>query len=190
MDTQPIVKYLSGITQLSSGLIKEIEAGTKKELYKNRQVIQAQGLPETRAWFIEKGIARSYIYDNKGMELTMRFWGKGEFIFSNGALLNIPSLLYIEMLDDSELHSIPYQQVLQLLKTFPETARLVSTIVNEGLKKDLDRYLLFALTPEKRYLKLREENPEVFQRSPLRIIASFLHISRESLSRIINRESK
>jgi hypothetical protein len=33
---------------------------TEKRIH---QVIQAQGLPETRAWYIEKGFARSYIYD-------------------------------------------------------------------------------------------------------------------------------
>ena len=51
-------------------------------------------------------------------------------------------------------------------------------------KKQSEQINLLTLTPTERYLKLIKEKPMIFQRTPLKVIASYLGIAPESLSRI------
>jgi CRP-like cAMP-binding protein len=188
MDSKPIINFLSGITDLSPGFIREAVKDSKEEFYKHHQVIQAKGQPENRLWYISRGFARSYFYDDEGEEHTIKFWNEGEVIFSYSGFWNMPSMEYIEILESSELNSIYYDHLAQLLDGYPETKILIKFIIQRHLQKEYQRQLLSSLPAEKRYLKLRKESPHIFKKAPLRIIASYLHMSRVSLSRIINRE--
>ncbi|MGN4146230.1 hypothetical protein [Flavobacterium johnsoniae] len=55
------------------------------------------------------------------------------------------------------------------------------------IQKQQQQIDLLTLTPQDRYLKLIESRPEIFQRTPLKIIASYLGLTAESLSRIRKR---
>jgi CRP-like cAMP-binding protein len=190
MDTKPIIDFLSGITGLSSGFIMEAVKDVKLEFYKHHQVIQAQGQPENRLWYLNSGFARSYFYDEEGQEHTTRFWNEGEVIFSYAGFWNMPSMEYIEILESSELSSMEYGHLQQCMDRYPETKVLIRFIIRKYLQKEYQRHLLCSMPPEKRYLKLRKESPHIFKKAPLRIIASYLHMSRVSLSRIINRRPR
>ena len=190
MDAKPIINFLSRITDLSPGFIEESMQGLREEFYKHHQVIQAIGQPENRLWYLSSGFARSYFYDDEGQDHTIKFWNEGEMIFSCTGFWNIPSMEYIEILENSELNSIHYDNLSQLLNKYPETKILVKFIIQKHLQKEYQWHLLSSLPAEKRYLKLRNESPYIFKKAPLRLIASYLHMSRVSLSRIINREQR
>ena len=130
MDSKPIINFLSGITNLSPDFIKESVRGLKQEFYKHHQIIQAQGQPESRFWYLSSGFARSYFYDDEGEEHTIKFWNEGEMIFSHSGFWNMPSMEYIEILEHSELNSIYYDYLNQLLDKYPETKVLVKFIDN------------------------------------------------------------
>ena len=62
----------------------------------------------------------------------------------------------------------------------------IGKVISEELfiKKQTEQIGLLTLTPTQRYQKLVEEKPKILQRTPLKIIASYLGVLPESLSRI------
>ncbi|BAV07100.1 cAMP-binding domain of CRP or a regulatory subunit of cAMP-dependent protein kinases [Filimonas lacunae] len=58
------------------------------------------------------------------------------------------------------------------------------------IRKQTEQIKLLTLSPQERYLQLLQEKPEVLQRTPLKIVASFLGLTAESVSRIRKRIGK
>jgi CRP-like cAMP-binding protein len=189
MPTERIIEFLSGITLLSDRFVKETMADLKQENYKSHQIIQAKDQPETRIWFLKSGFARSYFYDEKGNEHTTRFWQENEIIFSFSGVWNLPAMEYVEILVDAELNPISYQQLYEFINKFPEINILIKFVIKRALQQKYTRHALCSLQAEKRYRQLRRDSPEVFKNAPLRIIASYLNMTRESLSRIISKKN-
>lgn len=102
-----------------------------------------------------------------------------------------PSRMYIQALEDTEVIDISYDAAQYLYRHVPEA---------EKLGRLLAEYLFILLsnrnssllldTPEERYKKLVAQRPYLFQRVPKYMIASYLGITPEVLSRIRARLSK
>jgi CRP-like cAMP-binding protein len=188
MSAESLIDHLSKLTDLSPGFIVKLKASLTEERYRSRQVIQAGGQTANRLWYLKYGLARSYFYDEQGDQHTLSFWNADEFIFSYAGFLKEPSKEYIEVLAESELYSCTYVNLAELTHDFPETSKIVGVINRQFLQKDYKRSLLHTLRTKERYHLFRKENPQVFSWVPLWIIASYLHMTRENLSRIISEE--
>jgi CRP-like cAMP-binding protein len=187
MDTEPVIELLKSVTDLSTGFIHELKAGILIEHYKAHQIILAEGQVENRLWFLQNGLVRSYFYDVHGVEHTLRFWVSGEIIFSYAGFWKQPSTAYLEILEDSTLISYTYDN-LEVLKTkHKEIFIIISTIVRRFHQQEDRRTQLYNHSAEERYLQLRKENPALFRTVPIKIIASYLHMSRETLTRLIGK---
>jgi CRP-like cAMP-binding protein len=137
------------------------------------------------AAFIVKGAMRQYSVDDKGSEHIVRlsienWWAvdRESFVMLTPSIYNIDAwedtdVLMITKADSNHLNSIP--------------------ALNE-MSKRLDENHVFAyqkrlnaaisMTAEQRYLNLENTYPEFLQRFPQHIIASYLGITKETLSRI------
>jgi CRP-like cAMP-binding protein len=188
MDTEPLFRFLAAITQLSAAFVAELTAGLQQEVYKPRQIILAGGQADNRLWYLESGFARSYYYDDDGREHTLRFWNEKDVIFSYAGFWNEPSGEYLEILEPSFLYSFSYISLHQLLVHYPEALIIVSTVVLRYQARESFRKRLYTLNAEERYLQLRKDSPFIFKKAPLKMIASYLNMSRENLSRIISKE--
>ncbi len=91
-------------------------------------------------------------------------------------------------LEDAEIWSVPYSYMQVLYSEFSSSVQ-VARFVAETLFicKQEEQIDLLTLTPEERYTKLLRLRPNVLQRTPLKIIASYLGITPESLSRLRKR---
>jgi CRP-like cAMP-binding protein len=188
MDTERVIQFLTAITDLSAAFIREIELGLQHEFYKSHQIIHAGGQIENRLWYLKSGVARSYIYDENGHEHTIRFWNKDEIIFSYAGFWKKPSPEYIEVIRESNLYSFTYENLELLNVNYRETSVIIRAIVWRYHQQEYKRNKLYALSTEERYRQFRKEHAHIFQSVSLRIIASYLHMSRENLSRIISKE--
>lgn len=188
MDTDSFFYLLSNFASLSEAFMADAKALLRQEFYKNHQVILGQGNAIHKLWFLRSGFARAYFYDEDGQEHTVKFWRAPEMIFSSTGFYDIPSMEYIEILDDAELLTITYDQLNGLMQRHEEPLALITHFIQVELRKGFDRHRICSLPAEKRYRQFRRDHPEVFKKAPLRIIASYLHMTRESLSRIISRE--
>lgn len=136
--------------------------------------------------FVEKGLLRSYTMDEKGAEHILQFalegWWMGDlYSFFTGE----PSSYYIEALEDCELLMITKPSWDLLLEKVPALERYFRILVQNNLITTQRRLMCsFSVTAGDKYQNLVESFPDILQRVPQHMIASYLGITRETLSRI------
>ncbi|MES2652077.1 MAG: Crp/Fnr family transcriptional regulator [Bacteroidota bacterium] len=138
--------------------------------------------------FVNKGLVRFYFMKD-GKEHVSDFKLTGEWISNYGSFLSKEkSLFYIDAMEDTELYLLSYsdiQKMYDLGKTYERIGRLM---VEQVFLRTINRHVSMLIhNPEERYVKLLEEKPYLFERVPLKQIASMLGIEPESLSRIRKR---
>jgi len=173
--------------ELSSGFVESLEAALRQEFYKPHQIIEAAGNIENRLFYIEYGFARHYFYDQLGEEHTVRFWEPGSIIFSYEGYYRVSSYFYLEIMAESKFSSLSYDKLNELERTFPETRLLIRHFLLEFQKQDFEKQQLVSLPPEERFRYLRKNKNYLFSKLNSKIIASYLQLSRKSLSRYMSK---
>ncbi|MEN9829220.1 MAG: hypothetical protein RJA11_1836 [Bacteroidota bacterium] len=136
------------------------------------------------AYFVIKGAVRSY-YLKDGVEVNTWFALENEMVGSLQNFKNHPSRTTIELVENSSLISINLKQIKPLMLSNVQIANFINAIIEEyALFLEDKVYFSQMMSSMDKYLVLLEQDPQLFQRIPLTYIASFLGISRETLSRL------
>lgn len=135
-------------------------------------------------YLIIQGAARSY-YNHHGIEVNTWFAFEDEVAGSLRNFNDQPSRESIELLEDSQLIAFHIPGLKAAMGEHVEVAQFVYRALLEYTLFLEDRiYLTHLRSAAERYEALQHHEPEIFQRVPLTYIASFLGISRETLSRL------
>lgn len=133
----------------------------------------------------------AHFVPNDGKDICINIYYEGE-IFSDylSFLSQNPTVIKTECIEDTVLWSLRFNDLQRLYEKSSQSL-LIGKAISDFMfiKKQSEQINLLTLTPTERYLKLIQERPAVFQRTPLKIIASYLGITPESLSRIRKRVS-
>lgn len=149
---------------------------------KKGEVLLKSGDTVTSGFYVMSGCLRSYVVDSKGKEHTYQFAPEGWLISDLEVFKNKQkAFLTIEAIEDSE--------VKRLLFDFdannPDFAKLAMGKMQNRLYALQHRIIqLLSYTAEERYLEFIKTYPDLFSRVPLKMIASYLGITPEGLSRI------
>lgn len=156
-----------------------------KKINKNDYFISQGQIPRKMA-FVCKGLFRYvYIHPN-GNEFTKSIITENSFISSYSAMIHDnPSYFFIEALEESDILEIDYQNWLELKEKNPFWTAFLLKIIETGfcIKEKRERELLL-LDAEERYEIFINDFPELENRVSQQIVASYLGIKPESLSRI------
>jgi CRP-like cAMP-binding protein len=143
-----------------------------------------------RIYFIEQGVIRGFYLkaggQGDGRDVTSWFMREQDFIVSILSFYTRqPAHEYIELLEDSIVWSITYAQLQQLYRDFPEFNAIGRLLTEKYyvLSERRTQNLRMQTAPE-RYQQLLTDFPAIFQRVPLKYIASHLGISPETVSRL------
>ena len=188
MENEELFKLLAGKYPLRLELKEKLSEMIKREYYSKSQIILKPGQIATRAWFIEKGAAMGVIFREE-KKVPFWFWNEGELMVSLNSFFNqVPSESYIELLEPSVLLSISFENVSEIMKTYPESHEYIRKIMHEYQRMSEKRILEFAAySPEEHYLHLMKDCPAIFRKASVESIAAYLGISRKTLNRIRNR---
>lgn len=158
---------------------------TPKKLRKRQYLLQ-EGDVSKYVVFVEKGMLRSYTIDEKGNEHIMQFAFEGWWISDHYSFLTgEPSGYNIDALEDSELLLLSRQAEEQLLEKIPKFERYFRILLQNNVIATQRRLMgSLSQTAEKRYTDLIDSCPTIPQRVPQHMMASFLGITPETLSRI------
>lgn len=161
---------------------RTVEAGT---------VLLAEGEVARNTFMIEQGCLR-VAFMHKGRDITCQFFFEGEGVSSFESFqFGTPSLVRIEAVERSVLWTISRQNLDRLLREIPELQRVANDHVLRRMAYYMRQLLSFLRdTPAERYALLLKERPQVVQRVPQYLIASYLGITPVSLSRIRGRSRK
>lgn len=190
MTIPSLVDFLASLADPSSELLAELNTLIRQEFYHNHQVFQGAGQVENRLWYLPQGLVRAYYFDVSGKEHTLHFFLGGEVIFSWQGVFQEPADYYLEALEPTHLVAINYTTVESLRTRFPEFKVMANTIVRRRLLQDHFYSRLMTWSAEERYRQFRKVNPVIFQRVSVRLIATYLNMTRENLSKLISHDHR
>lgn len=153
---------------------------------RKRQFLLQEGDVSSRLAFIEKGALYSYSTDKKGNQHVLQFGFEGWWISDlNSFITKEPSSLNIEVLEDAELLLLDEAQYKILLKELPGFETYLRSLFQNALV-NLQRRIenTLGLTAEEKYARFLNHYPHCLNRVPQHLIASYLGVSPETLSRV------
>jgi CRP-like cAMP-binding protein len=158
---------------------------TPKKLRKKQYLLQAGDICKAIA-FVEKGTLRAYSTDEKGNEHIIQFalegWTIGDmYSFMTGE----PALYHIDALEDSELVLISksaQEEILARVPKYETYTRMQLTGAYMAMQKRLTS--MISLSVEERYKHFISVYPDIAQRVPQHMIASYMGLKPETLSRV------
>lgn len=146
----------------------------KELIVRKGEVLQRTGDLNTNVFLVKAGLLRSYSIDNQGKEHIFMF-APEEWLIADNSPKEIPCDLYIDALEDSV--------VLVLEKNLGEEKNQEKLIKRLGvLQKRI--IMLMSSSALERYDHFLETYPQIVQRVPQKMVASYLGITPEALSRV------
>lgn len=162
-----------------------IDIGLSSKTYKKGSVLQREGDSISKSFIVLKGLLRSYTIDEKGKEHIFMF-GPENWIVSDmeSQAFNKPAALFIDCLEDSEV--IPFNsndpRISNLNKEqLQDQFNLLSRRVGVLQRRVIN---LMSSTAIERYQSFVATYPELPNRVPQKMIASYLGITPEALSKL------
>ena len=186
-DSRKIVSYFAGLSDEAYDVFMNFVI--KKE-YPKGEILIEHGKKNEFIFFLISGSAKSYNFkDSKQICLWFAF--ESDCIATIRSLDDLISHETVELLEDSELIQIKLGDLMTLSNQFTSISSLMVQLLKEHiLFLEYKLNGLQFMTSEERYDKLIRDYPEVLQRVSLTDIASYLGISRETLSRIRRKITK
>lgn len=136
--------------------------------------------------FVKEGLFRYYYTSEEGVEYTKGFFDKNSSLSSYSAILqNRASYFTIQALEDSIIEVVSYDEFNKLFSLHPCWNEYLVTLLKKAyiVKEEREReFLLF--DAEQRYKAFLQRYPSIEKRVKQHLIASYLGIAPESLSRI------
>lgn len=186
LDLDPMPEELkNGL--IRTELIKYVNSQISTSHHSHRVLILTVGMIPDRIYFVQKGVVRGYRDDEKGREKTIFLWDDHSIMTDVDSFIHrTPSDIYIEVMPNSILTSISYQQLNSIFESFPYTRKFLTRLAlynNEYSHRSF--YNFSKPSAWERYLELLLRYPHVQQKVSKEIIASFLEVTPQYLSKMI-----
>lgn len=181
-----LAAYFSDKVNLTPQELELMETHCVYKVLKKKEYLLQEGEVCRFSAFVVSGCLRSYRLDDAGQEHTFKFVIKDWWITDNESYSNgTPAAFNIQALEDSALVILPKESFLFLLEAIPSLKPLVDKLQSNSYNASQQRiYKQISATPEARYQAFVAAYPDIFNRVPLHMVASYLGISRETLTRI------
>jgi CRP/FNR family cyclic AMP-dependent transcriptional regulator len=158
---------------------------TQKTIAKKENLLEQGQLCNFEAYVV-KGCFKVYFLDKNGNEIIISFpvedWWLGDMVSFHQYL---PSKLYIEALEKSEIFLIDAKDKEDLYQKFPKFERVFRLKIHRHLIAMQERlYFNYSLSAQERYDIFAGKYPQLLQRIPQLLIANYIGITPESLSRL------
>ena len=153
---------------------------------KKRQFIDQPGYVCQYRNYVEKGAFRSYFIDNEGKEHTVQIaiedWFVSDFY---SYITQTPATLYVEALEDSTIFQMTYKDIEGLCKEIHGLSEYFRISTERAFAFSRKRALSnLSMTAEERYLEILQRYPNIVLRVPQKVIASYLGMTPEFMSKI------
>lgn len=185
-------KYLQNKIALTDRDYDLIESVSLFKKFRKRQyLLQAGDVCRFNA-FVLKGFLRLYYLDDKGHEHIMQFAPENYWTGDRESMdSGLPSKYDIDAIEDSEILLLKKEDFDMLRKTVPA----FNEFVNDTLKKNVvvlqERiHASISLSADEKYNNFILKYPSISNRVPLHMVASYLGVSAETLSRVRSQSTK
>ncbi len=176
--------FLDNFSQgsLTPATLQELKAKIRTKQVAKGEILLRKGEKPGKNYFVKSGLLRSYTVDEKGKEHIFMFAPEGWIIGDIGLqIADKEAYLFVDAVENSEIEVIDKDVFLR------------TDLPGEEAIKKRDRriyvlqkriFMLLSATLQERYLDFVETYPDIVQRVPQRMIASYLGVTPEALSKI------
>lgn len=190
--TNSLKTFLSKSLHIDESEISPIIDACKTKTVNREDFLLREGEHSSYAFFVESGLLRQYAIDEKGKEHTISFAPENWFVTDReSTYFNQPSTFFIQALEDSTVVMINEDFFHTLTEKIPSFSDFNNKLLHNHIRhlQNMIHQLLGA-SAEERYLKFIEMYPNILLRVPQTMVASYLGITPESLSRVRKEISK
>jgi CRP-like cAMP-binding protein len=183
-----LINFFEKIHPLPGSLLEYLQSNIKEREFPRKTLLLKEGKTSKEIHFIVKGLARAFYFKND-TDITSRMMRENELILTVSSFFRQqPSLENIELVEDSILISLNHDQFQDIQKQFPPFNYITRIIMEHYyIVHEEHDYAMKMKTARDRYEQLLQTDPQIFQRLPLKHIASYLGMKPETLSRIRSR---
>ncbi len=183
---EALLNYVNRIVPLTPEEEKILLSRVRTRKYLKGQYMVQQGDVCTFSAFVFRGCSKTFYLDPEGNEHVIMFsiedwWTSDLASFST----QTPSDFNVQCLENTEVVLFPYETHELLLAEVPKLERFFRKIIERALVASQKRIVRNLSMPARdRYLYFRQQYPKIEQRVPQYLIASYLGITKEFLSKI------
>jgi len=179
-------KYLLNRAAFTASELQQIEAASTIRKLRKRQYLLQEGEVWTYNAFVTSGCLRTYTVDAKGAEHILNFavenWWTGD---RQSLTSGQPSSYNIDAIEDSTVVLIKDEQFKQLRQEIPTLHELVNDILHRSFLVSQNRiHAAISYSAEEKYRAFLQQYPAFALRIPQHMVASYLGMTTETLSRI------
>ncbi|MTI31269.1 Crp/Fnr family transcriptional regulator [Xanthovirga aplysinae] len=186
MEIHPLKAHIEEIVPITDEQFNYILSFFKLVKKRKHQFVVQEGDRVDKEFWVVKGCLKSYFFDDRGREHILQFAMENWWVTDYDAFTNqTNATISVDCLEDCELLYITYQDREKLSAEMHEMERFWAKKTKLGYVALQKRILsLLRNSAKERYDLLFQQYPQLFQRVPKKLLASYLGVSRETLSRL------
>lgn len=186
---QSLYHYISSKVNITDEEFEQVKKHHTPFNIKKKEFLLKKGEICTHGAFVCKGALRMYFINDKDEKVTLQFAIEDWWIGDRESFRHkTPSNYYIEAIETSELLLITAEGQQKSCDEIPAYRKLTNQIKEANAYATQKRLAaILTYTAEEKYKSFAAKYPEIIQRFPQHMIASYLGIQPETLSRLRNR---
>lgn len=183
---EKFAQYLRDRLAITDEQASEAVSCLKTKSIKKGQVLLQAGDLKSEAFFINSGLLRYFSIDEKGKEHIIQFAPENWMLSDRDtSVFNDAAVFYIDAIEDTEVVVVKKDFFPAIQPIVPEILQLNILMLHNSIRFMQKRInMLLSATAEERYLDFIKLYPNLTLRVPQWMIASYLGITPESLSRV------
>ncbi|PKQ46505.1 Crp/Fnr family transcriptional regulator [Confluentibacter flavum] len=186
MKIEPLLKYINKYVSLTH---EETDFLVSKVIYRKYlkgQYLVQQGDVCKFSCFVISGCTKTFYMDEEGQEHIMMFSIEDWWTSDMSSYINqTPADFNIQFLENTELIMFPYDVIEDVYQHIPKLERFFRQIIEKAFIASQKRIVRnLSMTAKDRYVYFRDQYPQIEQRIPQYMVASYLGITKEFLSKI------
>ena len=182
----PLIDYINRVVQLD-----QQEEQTLLKLLSFRKLLKGQFFLQQGdickfSGFVIKGCTKTFYVDDEGQEHVVMFSIEDWWTSDMGSFISQkPADFNVQCLENTELIYFSFEDQEQMLREIPKLERFFRIIIERAFVASQKRVVRnMSMSAKDRYLHFRHVYPKIEQRIPQYLIASYLGITKEFLSKI------
>lgn len=183
---QPLLEYIDRVVQLDEEEKRKLTSFLTYRKFLKGQYFLQQGDICKNSGFVISGCTKTFYVDDQGQEHVVMFSIEDWWTSDMGSYITQkPSDFNVQCIENTSLIQFSYEQQNQMLEEIPKLERFFRKIIERAFVASQKRVVRnLSMTAKDRYLFFRNTYPKIDQRIPQYLIASYLGITKEFLSKI------
>lgn len=186
LNNKLLIEYINRFVDLTPNEINILLENITHRKYLKGQYIVQQGDICRFESFVTKGCLKTFYTDNEGQEHIVLFAIENWWTADLGSFLTQkPADYNVQCIENTEVIQFSFEKMELLYQKIPKLERFFRIIIQKAFVASEKRIVKnFSLPAKERYIEFKNTYPQIEQRVPQYMIASYLGITKEFLSKI------